>query len=143
MREVKFRAVANLSLMELDAAGIPSKGKFMYGSYSDGFILGQIVDAGDEYITHKWWVEVDRSTLGQFTGLKDINGNPIYEGDIVKSIYAYAQPKVSGVITDCGNTYISGEDLATGGDMLLSDFADKVRVIGNVYQNPELLEAGK
>ena len=79
--------------------------------------------------------------LEQFTGLKDANGKEIYEGDIVKSSYKYAQPKISQVIVECGNSYILGEDLATGNEMLVSDHINEIEVIGNVHTKHELLEA--
>ncbi|WP_437695761.1 YopX family protein [Levilactobacillus brevis] len=40
-----------------------------------------------------------------------------------------------------GNSYILGEDLATGNEMLVSDHINDIEVIGNVHTNPELLEA--
>ncbi|WP_435752259.1 YopX family protein [Levilactobacillus brevis] len=79
--------------------------------------------------------------VDMFTGLKDANGKEIYEGDIVKSSYKYAQPKISQVIMEDGNSYILGEDLATGNEMLVSDHINEIEVIGNMYENLELLEA--
>lgn len=82
----------------------------------------------------------DKSDVEMFTGIYDINGKPVYAGDIVKTSYKYAQPKVSQVIIEDGNTYLVGEDLATGNEMLLSDHIDEIEVIGNVHENSELLE---
>lgn len=78
--------------------------------------------------------------LEQFTGLTDVNGKDIYEGDIIKSNYKYAQPKVSQIIIEDGNSYILGEDLATGNEMLVSDHVNEIEIIGNVHANPELLK---
>lgn len=79
----------------------------------------------------------------QFTGLTDVNGKDIYEGDIVKPNYKYAQPKISQIIIEDGNSYILGEDLATGNEMLVSDLVGEIEVIGNVHANPELLAEEK
>ncbi|QRQ98856.1 YopX family protein [Lactiplantibacillus plantarum] len=84
--------------------------------------------------------DLDVFKLEQFTGLTDVNGKEIYEDDIIKSGYKYAQPKISQVIIENGNSYILGEDLATGNEMLVSDHIGEIKVIGNVHENPELLE---
>ena len=39
-----------------------------------------------------------------------------------------------------GNSYILGEDLATGNEMLVSDYINEIEVIGNVHENLNLLE---
>ena len=57
-----------------------------------------------------------RYDVEQFTALTDVNGKDIYEGDIVKSNYKYAQSKISQIIMEDGNSYIAGEDLATGNE---------------------------
>lgn len=81
--------------------------------------------------------------LEQFTDLKDVSGKDIYEGDIVKSNYKYAQPNISQIIMEDGNSYITGEDLATGNEMLVSDHIGEIEIIGNVHENPDLLEESK
>lgn len=86
------------------------------------------------------WKRESDMVIEQSTGLTDINDKDIYVGDIVKSSYKYAQPKISQVIMEDGNSYILGEDLATGNEMLVSDHINEIEVIGNVHENLDLLE---
>lgn len=108
------------------------------------FIDGNAGRLGNLICCNDWdMFDPDDYVWEQFTGLTDANGKPIYEGDIIESDYKYAQPKVSQIIIESGNSYILGEDLATGNEILVSDHISEVKVIGNVYTSPELLEVKK
>lgn len=76
--------------------------------------------------------------LLQYTGLKDKNGVEIYEGDVVK-IETF-NPQIYQVGFDRGGFCFYNE-----GDSYYHDvkYLDKCTVIGNIFQNPELLEVGK
>ena len=102
--------------------------------YDDGTYADYDVGCFGDFIDNR------RYDVEQFTGLTDVNGKPIYEGDIIKSNYKYAQPKVSQIIIKNGNSYILGEDLVTGNEMLVSDHVSEIKIIGNVHKNLELLE---
>jgi len=144
-----YRAyIKNLEDLELAYEEIPHKGHFIYGNLIEGgnksntdAIVGDLLEATDEYINTEWWCSIEKGSAEQYTGLKDSNGKKIYVGDIVKSSYKYAQPKISQVIMEDGNSYILGEDLATGNEMLVSDHVNEIEVIGNVHMNLDLLEA--
>lgn len=83
----------------------------------------------------------DELIVEEFTGLKDKNGVEIYEGDIVQ--YGEDKDFIFVVIFKYGCFYahnILGEKFMT--DSLLGSLvmSEKVSVIGNIHENPELLE---
>lgn len=81
--------------------------------------------------------------LMQSTGLKDKNGVEIYEGDIVRYECCF-ESYVEEVIYDdkhCNFGTIDKDEKTFSFDALISDFdVDCFEVIGNKYENPELLK---
>lgn len=80
--------------------------------------------------------------LMQYTGLKDKNGVEIYEGDIVDYYKEEKKWEIrlcpySGITLN-RNNYQKGEDNCND-DPFFIEF-DRVEIIGNIYQNPELIK---
>jgi len=77
---------------------------------------------------------VKECVLMQFTGLYDKHNNPIYEGDILKG--QFTNPLAVVYENGCFCFY---NDLQSGNDRLHQMRVEKLEVIGNVFENPELL----
>ena len=103
--------------------GQAEKGKWFFGSL--------LWYAGEPQIWDKdgYNFIVIAGTVGQCTGLKDKNGKLIFEGDII------SRGEDRGVIKyddETASYYIRWKESET--------FIEDCEVIGNIYENPELLE---
>lgn len=82
------------------------------------------------------WVAYDSDTVSmQFTGLLDKNGKEIYEGDILKGT-RYGSECYEAVKWVCG---YDGDHWPVAGFAFELDELAGTEVIGNIYENPELL----
>lgn len=104
--------------------------------------------------------QIEKSTIGQFTGLTDKNGNKIFEGDIIKyqvfsnwkkkcglddarniGIVFYNTDKASFYIRMVKKVFVSDYYYIGENDPLSITCALwGLEVIGNIYDNPELLK---
>jgi len=81
-KEIKFRGRALKEFPELKI----KKGDWLYGDVVRGgkkfWIVGEVVEANDEYISLEQWIPVDPKTIGQYSGLKP-ESKEMYQGDII------------------------------------------------------------
>ena len=81
------------------------------------------------------WDFVTPQTVGQFTGIYDKNGVKIFEGDIVRTDnghIGYVIFRYGSFVKECSCHYKA-----------FRVYGDNETVIGNIYDNPELLEQGE
>jgi uncharacterized phage protein (TIGR01671 family) len=102
------------------------------------------------YETYIFEAEKNNYPLMQFTGLQDKNGKPIFEGDILKSefVNCYFAIEYNNEAA-CYDWYVLTETKKQGAALANSieespakagkPFMQIVEVIGNIYENPELL----
>ena len=139
MREILFRAKS--------ADNYPYPSRWEYGVPFE--------DPYDSYMmrTSKGFVEIKKETVGEFTGLTDMNGAKIFEGDILASNrYPYTDDNNQNYFAEvvwfdncpafglytfkAPNSAVRG--VAEGSEFIEDDLSD-MEVIGNIYDNPELL----
>lgn len=138
MRELKFRAW-NESVREM-AIGLDEDMEFDFGQSCSTYGLADAIS-------------VSHVKVMQFTGLKDIDGNDIYEGDIL-SHSTNCKPcncviEWSDDLGSCGCCYDECESAGFVGRVLkgsdytrskLASGLSGMKIIGNIYENPELME---
>lgn len=119
------------------------KGKWVYGHLliddNRALIINGIIEANDEYVSLENWCDIDMKTIGQSTGLKDKNGTEIFEGDALKNNDYPNQT----FICKHSRLQASFQAESLNGLLTLSLWKDEERdwqVLGNIYENPELME---
>ena len=125
MREILFRG------KRID------NGEWVYGSLYSVRDKAYIIEYNTGFPSARYF-EVDPSTVGQYTGLTDKNGKKIFDGDII--LRRYVRPnflvKYSEEDTEYQAIFFGG-----GCASLYKYLSSKEsKVIGNIHDNPELLE---
>lgn len=91
------------------------------------------------------YVRIENQVLMQYTGLKDKNGVEIYEGDIVKygtwalesaDYYRDSKRRIINIVFNPKKAAYMASDNDVWNFAIYSD----VEVIGNIYENPELIK---
>ncbi|QIL49875.1 hypothetical protein G7084_00170 [Weissella coleopterorum] len=120
---------------------------------------------GDEYIDlipvgvsvsdpniERIWRHTRDLILEQYTGVKDVNDNPVYEGDVVQEVWFTEIPDGSINTTKIGDPFevkvgnyvygkwIAEEILNQGFGVTNYVMPDELIILGNIHENPELLE---
>lgn len=129
MREIKFRAFS------------PERNEMIYLSSGYGCIVSLETNGSH------WGIFKENGRRGaymnnnfgdiimQYTGLHDKNGKKIYEGDIVKS-----DNECFFVVFEDGAFRIKSNKNTFYGTPLRQCIAKNMEAVGNIYENPELLE---
>ena len=135
MREILFRGKRKLD------------GVWIYGDllYNSNCVKIRENETGIDHIAKSF--EVDPDTIGQYTGLTDKNGMKIFEGDIVAVDYCKDLQGVCAYNTSPTPRRYIGFYINWGhyADIKRADIGywyNKVLVIGNIHDNPELLGGG-
>lgn len=102
-----------------------------------------VVDQSSVFVSPDY-VFVDNLVIMQSTGLFDKSGKEIYEGDVVRQVQTQPTTEneiITGVVTMLEGTWLIMNDNEQLARYLWSEM-DENEIIGNIYENPELLEVG-
>lgn len=124
------------------------RGKRIFdGKWVYGFVYKQHSAAKlEEWYIREWETDflVIPSTVGQYTGLKDKNGKKIFEGDILGGHFDEDFPENITIVEVIWKDYgfYTKEGSAGAGPLEEAD-GEIYEVIGNIHDNPGLLEGGE
>lgn len=131
MREILFRGKQ------------PDNGEWVEGGLVQGVVHELWQNANRAYVTvfpeflsAVKLVEVDPSTVGQYTGLKDCRGQRIFEGDILRPVWGNEY-----FLVGWRDEYADFDLVNCTGVSLPSDH-DRMEIVGTIHDNPELLGRG-
>ena len=123
------------------------------GKWTDGYYVNdeseQMAERPITYIYHLnkhpcgWDLlpfEVIPETVGQFTGLCDKNGKRIFEGDVIEMDRGWDEKVTYVVRYAIDICAFIGSSINYIGFTTFEDDGDRIKIIGNIHDNPELLE---
>lgn len=119
------------------------------------WIIGDLYqEKGSFFIWHRinnqsFPIEVDEKSVGQFTGMEDAYGNEIFEGDILHIPDDDFNGEIKGVVMFEADSFVV-KSIRSNWSALLAwcnrkdhetkHYVRPTKVIGNTYDNPELLK---
>jgi uncharacterized phage protein (TIGR01671 family) len=145
MREIKFRAWIKKEKRMDDVDFINFAAQFAGKWECKKPDADLFSDRGDEVATRRGRLfNLEDVSIMQFTGLKDKNGREIYEGDVVKH---FDEILVVVWIDDKCRFYALSEyglkHILLVGAELSKESVKNMKIIGNIFENSELLEQAK
>ena len=131
MREILFRGKRT------------DNGEWVYGvptkdSHGETVMVESVYECEEYNCRGANCLYVNENTVGQYTGLTDKNGKTIFEGDIVKGHWG----TLFAIFYDETRLQLrTRSQLGIGRDIDYYQGYNDIEVIGNIYDNPELLRS--
>ena len=150
MREILFRGQTRRKGEKVWMDGTPVESNWVYGGIFPGTGDFSVIYTFDPIEKRP----VYSDTIGQFTGLTDKNGKKIFEGDVIQFHKHRYEPDWVGVVKYENCLYIAAGRMPLAYEKRIGEEPyfcpfevqisgiDKttIKVIGNIHDNPELLE---
>lgn len=96
-------------------------------------------DYGEVMAGEELWIPNEVEIINQFTGLLDKNGKEIYEGDIIKTDQPWRLPMLVQWNDKYARFGLVVKMFAVNSPTL-GNYRNCIEVIGNIYENPELIK---
>ena len=116
-------------------------GEWIYGYLiGNNVIVGEVVDFDEEYFNTEFWYKVNPETVNQFTGITDKNGIKVFEADVVKHKFRRVWSEQEHTSIVVWNDNFMCYYLFDGASYIRMREDVIYEVIGNAYDNPELIK---